>query len=104
MATPPKKTLVKVDIDENASELEVKSAGSLKLLNKEKEINHRWRHRYVVLTLSVAIIAVGAALSVYTVFYSQDEKSIDWARGLFLLLVGYAGGALWSTSTGGKFK
>ena len=91
-----------VDIEAIASGLGVNSPGSLKRLNKISEIIFYWFQRRVVLSLSVLIIAGAAAISLFIMFNSDDEKSVEWARTTFTILVGYAAGALWPSSQSGK--
>lgn len=87
-----------VDIGQKAEELSVHTAGTLKRLDDENRINHRWFRARVILLLSAGTIVLILIASLLILALSNETASMDWARQTLTALMGFGAGAIWTSS------
>lgn len=91
-----------VDIQKKSRELGVFSDGELRGLNENQRIGYRWLKARTILFTSTGIIGTILLASFFTLALSEDAEARNWSRQTLTALMGFAAGAIWTSSQGGK--
>lgn len=88
----------KIDINLESSELKTFGDGELTAIDERQRIIFRWLKERVVIWVAALTILVVLIASVLSLFFSSDPTDKDWAQQSLTALLGFAAGALFTSS------
>lgn len=87
-----------VDIEQEAAMAPTFGDGELERLDGRHKVLFRWHKARIILWLSVLTIGAILIAAMLSLALSSDETTRDWSRQILTTLVGFAAGAIWTST------